>query len=112
MLAKLVCPKFLAERELAGAAAQFRSIMDSWESPIAYFWTWGRYDVAADNYDYLLPSEFCNNNELSLYQKWQTCSGARTMFPRHLTPAYTTSQIYHHRAFPAGQRVNHFYFSH
>jgi hypothetical protein len=59
------CPKFLG-----ATAPQFAGIMSQWESPIAYFWTWGGYEIAGDNFDYLLKSEFCMNNELNCYEKW------------------------------------------
>jgi V8-like Glu-specific endopeptidase len=59
------CPKFLG-----ATAPQFAGIMSQWESPIAYFWTRGRHDMAAENFDYLLKTEFCMNNELNCYEKW------------------------------------------
>lgn len=65
-----ICPKFLVERELDREASQFLPIIGQWESPIAYFWTWGNHDVAVDNYDYLLTSDVCNNNDLTLFKKW------------------------------------------
>jgi hypothetical protein len=60
-----VCPHFLG-----AIAPQFRHIMRQWESPIAYFWTCGSHDVATDNFDYLLKTEFCMNNELNNYEKY------------------------------------------
>jgi V8-like Glu-specific endopeptidase len=58
------CPKFLG-----ATAPQFAGIMSQWESPIAYFWTWGGHAVATDNFDYLLKTDVCMNNELNCYEK-------------------------------------------
>ncbi len=55
-----VCPKFLG-----ATAPQFARIMGQWESPIAYFWTWGGHVVKSDNFDYLFKTDVCTNNELS-----------------------------------------------
>jgi TPR repeat protein len=74
-----ICPKFLAERELdtfkigGGIFSKpkhpFAKIMDGWEAPVGYFWTWGGYDVESDNYDYLLAGIVMKNDE-NLYDKW------------------------------------------
>jgi hypothetical protein len=74
-----ICPKFLAERELdtfkigggifSKAKHPFAKIMDGWEAPVGYFWTWGGYDVKSDNYDYLLKGIVMENDK-NLYEKW------------------------------------------
>ncbi len=85
-----VTPKFLVERELETTARHFLPIMEEWKTPIAYFWTWGAHNVAADNYDFLLAPDVCNNNELNLYEKWRTrVTLARTLSSPAATRAHS-----------------------
>jgi len=65
-----VCPKFLVERELYTTANHFHRIIGEWDSPIAYFWTWGSQPATDTNYDYLINSDACIKNELNLREKW------------------------------------------
>ena len=64
-----ICPKFLAEQELATTASSLAPIMAQWEGPVGYFWTRGKNEVAAGNYDYLLNGSGLDKDK-NLYEKW------------------------------------------
>ena len=65
-----ICPKFLVEQELDTTASYLAPMMGQWKGPVAYFWTWGGWDVKSDNYDYLLKGRAFDKSK-NLYEKWK-----------------------------------------
>jgi hypothetical protein len=87
-----ICPKFLVEEELATTASYLAPIMGQWEFPVGYFWTWGNYDVATDNYQYLLNGIIDQDN--SLYGKYASTSTFSGLISYFMAPGLQNFLIY------------------
>ena len=76
-----ICPKFLVEQELETTASYLVPMMGQWESPVGYFWTWGRWDVRSDNYDYLLKGMVAQDTSLyGTYTATTSSAGSMVYF--------------------------------
>ena len=71
-----ICPRFLGV-----TVPEFSDLIDTWESPIGYFCCWGGHKVGKDNFNYLLDTEQCMDNEKSLHEKLRISHGCKKCTP-------------------------------